>query len=166
MAKKETEQPAKAAPEIERVYIGSQQIDHDLYKLKSSIMKTNVSWTQQPRYVEAEHCHFFHSVDSDGRRQTHSVAIGGHFHEMMMIKPARGKAPAVYRCGPPVKEVRRLGDNGKWVKGYERLKHDDHVHDVEYINSVPVAKRTQSADATNVITDEAQKTAPIQGIIG
>lgn len=151
-----------------RFYQGDREMDHDLFRLNVANMVKNVGVDapdQEPTIVEMAHTHFFHTVDSDGRPQTHSVYIGGHCHKMTVLPASEpGEVPTVI-CGPAVREVRKK-HRGKFIKVWENLPDDTHSHEVQYIRSDKIRLRTANAEAANVIAVEAQKTAPIPGIQG
>ncbi len=151
----------------ERFFQGQHTIHSDLFKLEVAEVQKNMgidSPHHEPDYVGIPHTHFFHTFDSDGRKQTRSIAIAGHYHVMTETADPDGGPPSV-SCGPAVKEVRKRVQ-GKFVKGEEPLKDDDHVHEITYLKSCKVEKRVANAEAANLIANESQKTAPIPGVLG
>lgn len=109
---------------------------HSLYKLQPAKFKKNVSYTSTPEWVDVEHVHFFHSISSTGEKQTRSVNIGGHFHELIEVTPATADEPAVYRCSGPLKEVRQKNAAGQWeIVTVPATAIDHHTHDVTYLHS-------------------------------
>lgn len=148
-----------------RFFAGMETIHSDLFKLDvADVLKNMGIDGQDPDYIKVPHSHFYHTYDSDGRKQVRCVAIAGHCHEMTEEADPDGGPPLV-SCGPAVKEVRRK-IKGKFVKVYEPLTDDPHVHEVVYMRSNEVAKRQVNPDAANLIAAEHQKTAPVPGIAG
>ena len=99
-----------AVKPMARVYKGTTEIDHDLYKLGVSKMKRNVGLNGAVEIIELEHCHIFHTVDSNGRPQTTCSPVGGHHHEIEVIPQADG-VPLIKMSGPR-----------KWIKKRVRGK--------------------------------------------
>jgi hypothetical protein len=109
---------------------------HSLYKLLPAMLKKNTSFTNVPNWEDAEHVHFFHSISSSGEPQHQCVPIGGHFHEMIMVKPPTETEPAVYECSPPLKRVRQKNSAGHWeIVSVPANGVDHHTHAVEYKHS-------------------------------
>lgn len=169
-------QPANglAAPP-QRIYANEMIIDHDLYRLKLTNMKKNLAWEKNVYdMTSVPHEHFFHTVDSSGKQQTRSNMVGGHFHVMTII-PQPGGAPPIVKCGPAVKEIKRL-INKRMVKKLEpALRYtddngnsmaDDHVHSVGYERSNRLAARKINEEAVKVIGADAVKTQAPAGVIG
>jgi len=151
---------------IERVYSNSQIIDHDLYVLKEAQMLKNTALPgAMPDYEKVSHQHFFHTIDSDGKKQTHCTPVGGHFHKMTIHETKDGGIPQI-ECGPPVKLVNKR-IRGQ-IKATEVLyeESDDHKHEVFYKRSDKVSLRSVSTEATKIIAFSAQRTAPVPGIHG
>jgi hypothetical protein len=113
-------------------------------------MKKNTSWKYGVvNTVPVEHCHFFHTYNSHGKKQIHSNAVGGHYHEVTWyMDETTGELKA--ECGPPIMKykVKRGGrqktfeDKVKWFDnasdeaGVEgRWIVDDHRHNIEYLHS-------------------------------
>lgn len=174
---------AKQKTKQSRVYRGQNTFDHDLYKLELGYFMRNRAFLDgdQPDWEKIEHVHHFHSIDSDGKRLTRCTAIAGHFHEMKLMhnhfdsdkRPHVDApncwcfegSPATYECGPAMREVRRKV-SGRMVKGVEALSYDPHTHSVSYVRSDRIELRKTNAEAVNVIAAEANKTAPLPGVIG
>lgn len=109
---------------------------HSLYKLATANFKKNTSFTSTPSWVDVEHSHFFHSIDSSGQPQLQCVPIGGHFHEMILVTPATESKPAVYKCSTPLKKVRQKNANGEWeIASVPAANVDHHTHEVQYLHS-------------------------------
>jgi len=135
-----------------RVYKGQSELDHDLYKLAPAVMKKNQAVDgHQPMYVPLEHCHIFHSIDSNGKVQTSCNAIGGHFHEMNKVGES-DDGVAVYNTGPPVTWAwkKELNANGMPVKKKITVPakdlNDEHTHEVLYQWSEKIKPRKMNTE--------------------
>lgn len=168
MAKDKTLEAATAPinQPIERIYKGSGQIDHDAYKLEVATFDRNISWNDVPEYVGVEHAHFFHTIDSDGRTQTYSTPTGGHFHKMRVVPNPNGGPPTVTCDSGPLMMVKKKV-KGKWTRVAEPTAGEDvHTHSVKYLKSDKIELRKVHANAVAIVTNDAQKGAPVPGIIG
>lgn len=156
---------------MQRMYSGQGTVDHDLFKLEVAKMTKDISWNAVPDYRFVEHCHFFHTVDSSGKKQKYSTATGGHFHEMKVSE----------KDGVPVVECVSGPLEWRWVKrGNKKFKKavpvlegkyldfenenpsqpaDIHVHDTSYVKSDKIELRRVNAEAVKLVTDNAQLTA-------
>jgi len=139
---------------------------HDLYKLEVAPMLRNIAWQSGVTdYVKAEHCHFFHSVNTKGSAQNTSATIGGHFHVLEIIEEDPEGAP-VYKCSPPMKWVRQ-NVNGRLEKVIVPSDpNDDHTHEVTYVRSEVFTPRKPNTEAAKLQAMEANKGAPVPGIVG
>lgn len=169
-----TSQPSNPVP-AQRVYANELVIDHDLYKLELKNMKKNMAWEAGVYDIhDVNHEHFFHTMDSSGRKLKYSNMVGGHFHEMTVIPQPNG-APPIVKCGPAIREVRKLV-NKKMVKKFEpalryandqgEMVTDSHVHEVTYIRSNKIPTRKINDEAIKVISQDAMKATPPPGVIG
>jgi len=167
----EKQKPGPKPKGQKRVFKGTQEIHHDLFKLKVATMlkRKPESWglgtdeLDKQDMLDVEHVHFFHSVDSDGKVQTNCSTIGGHFHIMEVAQGADG-VPVV-KCGSGPMHFARKKVRGKMKRVMIPVNEvDDHTHDVQYIESMTVKRRKLSAEAANVVAHDAQKTAPIPGV--
>ena len=171
----EIQKPKAIIPEVpqgqQRIFPKDRTIVHDLYKLKVASMLRNISWNAVPENVSIEHCHFFHTVDSDGKVQTTSTAIGGHFHEMEVIPQANGVAKVICKSGPMTHGKTKF--RGQWKKTnvpyYPEDKEgnigDDHTHEVQYISSCEITPRINNIEALKVIGEDASKSAGLPGVL-
>lgn len=171
-----TQAPSQSsAVPAQRLYADEVVIDHDLYKLKVASMKKNVAYLPNTYDVQnVLHEHFFHTVDSSGTKQKNSNLVGSHFHQMTVVHQPNG-APPIVKCGPAVKEVKKI-INGRAVKVIEpclrypdergNLLTDDHTHEVEYVRSNKIPIRKVNAEAVKVISADSAKAQPLPGVIG
>lgn len=121
-----------------RLYAGQELLNHDLFRLKNALMFRNVSYSNTLQLEPAEHSHFFHTIDSNGKKLPYCGAIGGHFHEMTVVESKDG-VPQV-TCGPAVRWVTKKV-NGKRKQVAEPIPYDTHTHVVEYISSERISQR-------------------------
>lgn len=152
----------------ERVYKGTQEVDHDLFKLEVAPMLKNVSFSEEkPRYEQTEHVHWFHTVDSMGQPMKHTPAVGGHFHEIILVTDAKGGLPKAM-CSPPMKWVRGPGANGRMQRIAVELDYDRHTHTLKYEGSerfkIRNAVNTEFAKLQAAL--EAKKPSSVDGIKG
>lgn len=134
-----------------RVYKGTRTVDHDLFKLEVAKMAKNVSFTDIPQVEFFEHCHIFHTVDSSGRKQDASNAVGGHHHDITVSMSESG-VPEL-KVSQPRKWVK------KKIKGrFQRLsvpirldneeggEVDTHTHAVRYMGSERIQLRDTNVE--------------------
>lgn len=132
---------------------------HDLFKLKVATMKKNFSWKPKEPMIElAEHVHFFHSHNSQGKTQTNCTAVGGHYHEVTVDVLPNGELKAT--CSPPLctKEhvlrsgVRKSVEAVQWFdeKSGKNIV-DNHTHEIEYCFSEQISPEKQRAQLASDI---------------
>ena len=173
-----TQPPAKKKPgpkpktEIkqefpQRVYKNQRTIHHDLYKLEMASFLKNIALPEEIEdWRKVEHCHFFHTVDSSGKKQEYCSPVGGHFHKIEIQPNPDGGPPLIKTVSGPLKFVRRKV-RGKWQKEIAPVNdQDNHTHDVIYLRSDDIPLRQTNLEATSAIVQVAQRTAPIPGVIG
>lgn len=151
-------------PVQQRVFAQDRKLIHDLFKLEVATMVKNISWNDVPEYVKMEHCHFFHTIDSDGKLQTTSNSVGGHFHEMKVTPMPDGVAK-VECVGIPMSYGKKKV-KGVWKKiAVPYDEEDTHVHDVQYVSSCEIKPRINNTEALKVISVESNKTAAIPDVV-
>jgi hypothetical protein len=138
-----------------------------LYKLELNYFKRNRAFmpNEKPDWEKIEHVHHFHTIDSNGKRQTRSTSIGGHFHIMEVVSQSKDGVN-VYKCSPAMKPVKRKNEAGAVIIEPQELDYDNHTHEVTYERSTKIELRKQNPNAVNVIAADANKTAPIAGVVG
>lgn len=151
----------------QRIYKQNIRIESDLFKLQTAKAKKNVSWSDGDiQLEEVEHVHFFHTYDSDGRRQDRSAPVGGHFHLVEFEEGKNGKPAKIKSISGPMK-MAKVKEKGRWkqkpVPLSEELE-DSHTHDIKYLKSDSVQAREHNVNAIQMVGEEAQKTAPIAGV--
>lgn len=138
-----TEQDLDTPAPVKRVFKGEHEFYHDLFKLEVANFQKNLSWNpKKPNLIPMEHCHIFHSYDSDGKKQTRCNAIGGHTHEVRIFPNEAGDL--VGECSPA-------------IGGYST---DEHTHEVVYQDSQKMKARKMNAEAVKVFSSFDQ---PIKG---
>ncbi len=162
--------PQVKAPKVkqaERIYKNTQEVDHDLFKLKPASMKKNVSFTDEPRYEFFEHCHIFHTVDSNGKPQEACTPVGGHVHKIEVVH--EGGVPAL-KVSPAMHWVRR-----KKGARFQRMlvpitetdpDGDDHTHASMYLGSERIKLRESSLEFAKFDAAMRAKENPtVEGVV-
>lgn len=135
------------ASEPRRRMKGEKVVYHDLFKLEPATFKKILGVADERllrtnpnavRMADVEHCHFFHSVDSNGRPQKYSSSIGGHCHEIKITIDENGEFVA--ECGPPM--VKRGNSRVEMKNSY-----DFHTHEIEYVESHDFKARKANVEA-------------------
>ena len=157
----------EALKPIQRVFQGETLIKHDLFKLDIAKMKKLVGPDGDKEYRDVEHVHFFHTVDSNGIKQTYCSSVGGHFHEIKIIYNNNNEIILAECVSGPLKFVKRKDKlKNKWIKALVQVNEfDNHKHDLLYIQSNNIKLRKANIEAVKIQTADAQKTAPIPGVI-
>lgn len=149
----------------QRLFQGTVEIHSDCFKLLVASGNVNKSWNGGVDLQTYEHVHWFHTYDSDGKKLTTSNSVGGHFH-IIELEDSGDGIPKVKSVSGPLRKARKKV-RGKWQVIDEPLPEeleDNHTHKIEYIKSSKVAMRTIDPRAVAIQTEEAQKTAPIEGV--
>jgi hypothetical protein len=126
----------KTQPEIKRVFKGDHEIVSDLFKLDVAYFAKNISFDpKRPKREDVEHCHFFRTFDSNGKKLNKSNAIGGHYHEVILSVDEDGNL--VGKCSPP---IRNRGSDPNYPG-------DDHTHEMIYRRSDQFKARRTNQEA-------------------
>ena len=151
----------------QRIFNNQLTFKTDLFKLEVADCHMNKSWVEGHAELEAvEHVHFFHTYDSDGRKMNRSNIVAGHFHEIEFEEMDDGKPVKIKSVSGPMREVKRK-KGLKFIKVAEpvhSILEDTHTHKIKYRRSEEVTARQISAEAINIATSEAEKTAPVDGV--
>lgn len=159
-----------------RVYIDAQEYDHDLFKLSVAKMTKNIAiQDQKPEFHAVEHVHFFHTIDSSGRKQTMSTAIGGHFH-LVTVVGEKGGVP-ILEISEPRKFVSRKKygkvqrDIGKVLleKDHEDGEnlYDTHTHEYVYLGSHKIKARVPNKEFAQFDSSiKAHREPSVEGVKG
>jgi len=156
-----TDDPTTPEP-LKRRYQENTSFYSDLFKLKVSSMLQWKGWrkmTQNAPYDEhhnlnedwfhTEHCHYFHTIDSNGKVQEYCQPVGQHVHKIEVI-----------RKGDEIYSVKCVSGPLKWqitTKFGKRQKilmpdpHDTHTHEMEYCKSNKIMKADVNSEAVKVI---------------
>lgn len=71
------------AKTIKRSFSGIREIPSDTFKLEVASLTKLISIANMDNVkTSIEHCHFFHTFDSDGKQMKESNAVAGHKHEV------------------------------------------------------------------------------------
>lgn len=153
----------------ERVYKGTREVDHDLFKLEVAKMRKNVSYTDVPDVREIEHCHLFHTVDSNGKKQVASNQVGGHHHDIEVTADADG-VPTLKVSEPRRWVLKKVRGKNQRVSvpiflNSEKDEWDNHTHAVTYLGSEKITLRAPNVEAAKIETMARAKTAPVEGVL-
>lgn len=170
MSSKKYQEAPKLDQATGRVFGHEVIIDSDLFKLKLANAMKNIA-LQDSGMVElekVEHCHFWRTYDSDGKKLIYSAPVAGHFHEITYEEGKAGEPVKVLKVSGPLRMVQ------KKIKGIMKVVpepvnpdlEDNHTHEIEYLRSHKVESRTQNVRAAQMIGEEANKTSTISGIVG
>jgi hypothetical protein len=126
--------------EVQRIFEGDLKVYHDLFKLEVAGYRRNMSWREDVKeMVDVDHCHFYHTYDSSGRKQDSACSVLGHTH-IVTIENVDGKFVA--NCSGPVKKV-----GGKIMKASVDC---NHTHKISYIKSEIIKKRVIDPKALEI----------------
>lgn len=152
----EDQKPTIQAVAPKTVYRDQVQIDHHLFKGEVAKCIKRDKFGPIP-FLQIEHVHFFHSVNSAGQKQRFSNAVAAHMHEWTyQSNPETGEWEA--KCGPPLRKNVRLGKNGQTKVTYDRIKFkddegnqidDNHSHQMSYMGSQKISQATVNAIREN-----------------
>ena len=170
------EVPAKknAAMKVARIYKGTEEVDHDLFKLQVARMKKDVSYDgQMPEFVHFEHCHIYHTVDSNGRKMDETNAVGGHFHKIEVVPASEEGGVPTLKVSAPMKYIKqkKKGVKGKFEKVAVPVEFsdgtiDNHTHEVEYLGSEKIKKRQANVEFAKLdAAMKAQQNPSVEGVL-
>jgi hypothetical protein len=133
--------------------------DHHLFKAEVADTLKNTSWTRgNPKIVKIEHCHFFHTIDSNLREQKYTTPVNNHYHKVSWFIDSDGELRA--ECGPPIRKVTKTRRDGSTrtveepitfendhteENGLEDTIIDDHRHDMTYIGTDRISPKIVKA---------------------
>jgi hypothetical protein len=130
-----TEKTHEKTQEIKRTYSDNRVIESDTFKLEVANCMKNLSYDDnQPLWVGVEHCHWFHTFDSNGRKMDKCNSVSGHHHDIKYGVDAKGNLTA--KCSPCV----------------SRNPKDVHAHDITYIKSDKFKVRTLDPRAVEAMS--------------
>lgn len=127
----------KEIRKVNRVYNRDMEIDSDTFKLDVANYAKNLSFDDNnPLLIGVEHCHFFHTFDSNGKKQIRCNAVGGHTHEVTISIDENGDF--VGECSAPISN---------------KKLNDKHTHKVSYLKSDRFKVRSINKDAQAYIAN-------------
>ena len=142
----------KTEPTDKRFYKGQSEFLHDLFKLELASLTVNKAWNPRaPRLSTIEHCHHFHTRNSEGKEMTKSNRTNGHYHEVTWGENDDGTLWA--ECGPAMTE--KIVDGRKVPTPIEH----QHTHECTYKFSEKLTSRKVNPDAQRSIALQANKPA-------
>ena len=160
-----TQTQAPAPKPIQRRYKENMTFFSDLFKLKVAKMLQFKGWTKisqdAPRdekgdlnddWFYTEHCHYFHTRDSNGKEQTYSQPVGQHVHKMEIVRnPNDPDEIFEVKCvsGPLKWEISTK--YGKRKKVLVPDPNDDHRHDTVYLKSNQLSRPDINVEAAKVM---------------
>ncbi len=147
-AETETEQSEKIIVDefknIKTIDAGNVYTKIHTFKLESSTMLKNIGFDpKRPVLTTVDHCHFFHTYDSYGKKMTQTNSVGGHYHEVNVVN---SNGEFHLEISPP--KVRKGSQ--------EAIKTDSHTHKYTYIKSEEVKVRQLSAEVARLISGMQQ----------
>lgn len=114
---------------IKRTFTGKTEIASDTFKLNVSSFKKDVFIGGVDRVqADVEHCHFYHTFDSDGKHMTKCNAVGGHSHIVKV----------------------NFDENGEMINA-ECMPELNHTHTLTYLKSDKVQIRTKNAEYAKIV---------------
>lgn len=143
---------------------------HHLFKGSVEKFLKNTSWQRGVVRIEpVEHVHFYHTINSMGMEQKYTNSVGGHFHEVKVVKNESGEIVRV-DCGPALKKIMRKTPSGLGKTTYEPIKFDDkengqiivddHKHSFEYKGSDEIIPNKLTSvmpqEPTSIKNDEVE----------
>lgn len=158
----------KKQPTQPRFFQKTQEIHCDTFKLEVAKMKKNLALLgAADDIVNIEHCHFFRTYNSDGKKETHCHPVGGHTHEVV-YKEVEGGVAEIVSISGPVSIVTKVvkGKRQKISQPMNADIEDFHTHDITYHGSSSVMKRQPDPRAAQMQGEEATKVPKqIPGIV-
>lgn len=131
---------------------------HHLFKAEVAKCKKNMAWQKSVVQIEeVEHCHFFHTINSQGIEQTYTSPIAGHFHKITW-KADHNTGELIAECGPALHKRMIKKPNGEQKSRIEEIKFhdgmsddgadyvkDSHTHEMTYKGSEIITKKSVQA---------------------
>lgn len=110
------------------------------FKLTVASLKKNIGWKfRDPKIVEFEHTHIFHSIsDSTLQPNKYCSAVGGHFHEVSLVQSSNPDDAPTLKVGPPLTTTSFTLPNGSVRKKNVPIKiagYDDHGNEIDIVDS-------------------------------
>jgi hypothetical protein len=148
------------------VYASQESYKTHRFILQTSKVLKNDGLPKSPIYMSLDHQHVFRTVDSNGYEQVKSTATGGHFHLITMSDDKKTLYCSEAMTEKSIYDKRER----RWKKEYQPVvvagKTDGHVHKLTYVRTDEISKRKLSDKAAQFIAQEANRTIPVEGVIG
>ena len=155
-----------APKHIVRRYKENTTFFSDLFKLQVAKLLQWKGWTKisqnAPRdqkgnlnddWVLTEHCHYFHTYDSNGKEQFYSQPVAQHVHKMLVTRDPNDHTQMLeVKCVSGPMKWKITDEFGKRQKVLVPDPHDDHTHDTLYIKSNELSKPNMNSDAAMVVS--------------
>jgi Lon protease-like protein len=117
---------------------------HHAFKLDTEVMLKNTNFKKfSPTLEKFEHTHIFHTIDSQGRRQTKCSPVGGHYHYVDFKENPDGSVTV--SCGPAKQIVEKRLKSGGFRRTEAEISFydertdgntvDSHKHEVMHLYS-------------------------------
>jgi hypothetical protein len=157
-----------------RTFTGKVEGLTDLFKLKvAKVVKQDSGATEGAHpethaneFTAWEHCHAFRTYDKQGKLCEYSVPIGGHFHIVKTKAGVNADEPVIITEVSPPMVMGNRKVNGRMVQvPVPANDYDFHTHEVEYVRSSKFETSAANFEAAAVVAFEANKTAPVSGVI-
>lgn len=172
--------PNQKTPEVikkkaqKRTFTGKIEGLTDLFKLKVAKVIKQDSGASENAHPEShaneftawEHCHAFRTYDKQGKLCEYSVPIGGHFHIVKTKPGSSADEPVIITEVSPPMVMGSRKVNGRMVQvPVPANDYDFHTHETEYVRSSKFETSSTNFEAAAVVAYEANKTAPVSGVI-
>jgi len=166
LATKKSKSTTKTSePKQPRVFKSTTTLHHDLFVLHPSQMMKDkrldkTGYPDEEDLIGVAHQHFFHTIDSQGRKQLYCSPIGGHFHEIIIKEKGEGEPPEIVEVSGPMKwGMKKKGGKYKRV-AVPVNEYDKHTHEIKYLQSEKVTPRKANVEAAKVATTLQMKESP------
>lgn len=115
------------------------------FKLSAAMMLKDISpFKNDPMIVSLDHCHFYHTFDSNGNELKSSNSVGGHYHDIELhVIDGKWKATCSY---PRSNKTSR-----------ELLERDKHTHEIVYLKSSEIKLRKINEQAMQMIAEQQRR---------
>ncbi len=147
----ETAQNETLPVQPNRRYGNVKEIDSDLFKLELGYFDKNIGVKNTAKdavMTKVEHAHFYHTIDSNGKRCDKCNAVGGHTHAVEVTVDGEGNLIA--NSGPAIGGY--PGHRGNTPK--TTVPGDSHTHKTTYIKSDRFEVRRRSEAAAQFVQSQ------------
>lgn len=164
---------APASQSYKRTLTGAKKIFTDLFKLAVEKVIKYEGWEEDKDHPESnpskfshwEHTHPFRTYDKKGAKQNLCTPIGGHFHVVEWEDATAHDGTPIIKSVSGPKVMGKVRIKGRMVSApVDANDYDTHTHEVEYLRSAEIMVTATNLEATKIMSDEAQKLAPVPGV--